>query len=111
MSYVLFNILLTARGCVHCVWDIYREEIEDWQSTRQRARETLKAKKKRIPAWLGGKAARKEEVDPFADIDPGLRAFMELEKRLREKRGAQQQATSRASQTLNGGECKTPHPY
>jgi Oxidoreductase-like protein, N-terminal len=76
---------------VHCVWDIYREDIEDWQSTRQKAREVLKAKKKRIPAWLGGKAAKKEEFDPLADIDPGLRAFMELEKRLREKREARQQ--------------------
>jgi hypothetical protein len=52
----------------------------------------LKAKKKRIPVWLGGKAARKEELDPLADIEPGLRAFMELEKRLREKREARQQA-------------------
>ena len=74
------------------MWDIYREDIEDWQSARKRAREALKAKKKRIPAWLGGKAAQKEEIDPLANIDPGLRAFMELEKRLREKRGAQQQA-------------------
>ena len=74
------------------MWDIYREDIEDWQSTRQRAREALKTKNKRIPAWLGGKAAKKEEVDPLAGIDPGIRAFMELEKRLREKRKAQQQA-------------------
>jgi hypothetical protein len=46
----------------------------------------LKAKKKRIPAWLGGKAAQKQEADPLADIDPGLRAFMELEKKLKERR-------------------------
>lgn len=71
---------------MHCVWDIYREDIEDWQSTRQRARQALKAKKKRIPVWLGGKAAQKEEFDPLADIDVGLRAFMELEKRLKERR-------------------------
>ena len=46
----------------------------------------MKAKKKRIPAWLGGKAAQREEADPLADIEPGLRAFMELEKRLKERR-------------------------
>lgn len=73
------------RGCVHCVWDLYREDIEYWQSTRNKAREALKAKKKRIPVWLGGKAAQKEK-DPLADIEPGLRAFMELEKRLRERK-------------------------
>lgn len=79
-----------ARGCVHCVWDLYREDIEDWQSARQKARDALKAKKKRIPVWLGGKEKKMEE-DPFADVDVGLRAFMELEKRLREKREARQQ--------------------
>lgn len=75
---------------MHCVWDIYREDIEDWQSTRQRAREALKAKKKRIPAWLGGKAAQKEEFDPLADVDVGLRAFMELEKRLKARKDARE---------------------
>lgn len=78
------------RGCVHCVWDIYREDIENWQGARQKARDALKAKKKRIPVWLGGKAAQQEEFDPLADIDPGLRGFMELEKRLRERREARQ---------------------
>jgi len=68
------------------VWDIYREDIEDWQAKRREARDALKVKKKRIPTWLGGKAARREEVDPLADIDPGLRAFMELEKRLKKRR-------------------------
>ena len=53
---------------------------------RREARDALKAKKKRIPTWLGGKAAQREEFDPLADIDPGLRAFMELEKRLKERR-------------------------
>ena len=65
---------------------MYREDIEDWQSLRQKARDALKAKKKRIPVWLGGKAAKREEIDPLADIDPGLRAFMELEKMLRERK-------------------------
>lgn len=81
---------IDGRGCVHCVWDLYREDIEDWQSARQKARDALKAKKKRIPVWLGGKEKKMEE-DPFADVDVGLRAFMELEKRLREKREARQQ--------------------
>ena len=77
---------------MHCVWDLYREDIEDWQSARQKARDALKSKKKRIPAWLGGKE-KKQEENPFADVDVGLRAFMELEKRLREKREARRQLT------------------
>ena len=74
------------------MWDIYREDIEDWQGARQRARDALKAKKKRIPVWLGGKAAKKEEADPLADIDVGLRAFMELEKRLKDRKEARAHA-------------------
>jgi Oxidoreductase-like protein, N-terminal len=77
---------------VHCVWDLYGEDIEDWQASRKMARGALKAKKKRIPAWLGGKAAQREEFDPLADIEPGLRAFMELEKALRERREAREHA-------------------
>lgn len=75
------------------MWDIYREDIEGWQGARQKARDALKAKRKRIPVWLGGKAAQKEEFDPLADIDPGLRAFMELEKRLRERKDAKEKAS------------------
>jgi glutamate formiminotransferase len=56
------------------------------------ARSALKAKKKQIPAWLGSKAAQREEIDPLADIEPGLRAFMELEKALKERREAQEHA-------------------
>jgi hypothetical protein len=54
------------------------------------ARDALKAK--RIPAWLGGKAAQREEVDPLADVEPGLRAFMELGKALEERREAREHA-------------------
>lgn len=74
------------------MWDLYREDIEDWQGARQKARDALKAKKKRIPVWLGGKAAKKEEADPLADIDVGLRAFMELEKRLKNRKEARAHA-------------------
>ena len=77
---------------MHCVWDLYREDIEDWQASRKMARSVLKVKKKRIPAWLGGKAAQREEIDPLADIKPGLRAFMELEKALKEQREAREHA-------------------
>jgi hypothetical protein len=69
---------------------MYREDIEDWQSSRKRAREVLKGKKKRVPVWLGGKAAQKEELDPLGDVDVGLRAFMELEKLLRERKDARE---------------------
>jgi hypothetical protein len=68
------------------VWDIYREDIEDWRSLRKKAREALRSKRKKVPVWLGGKAAELEETDAFNDIDPGLRAFMELEKFLKERR-------------------------
>jgi predicted nucleic acid-binding Zn-ribbon protein len=87
MSYVPFTIELMLRGCLHCVWDLYREDIEDWQNSRRRAREALKARGKSVPIWLGGMAGE-TEVDPLVDVDPGLRAFMELEKMLKERREA-----------------------
>ncbi|ORY81419.1 oxidoreductase-like protein [Protomyces lactucae-debilis] len=83
-------------GCVHCVWDIYREEIEDYQEKRKQAREALAKERKAIPVELGGDG--KEPDDILAQLDPTLQAFIKLEKELKEKRLKKQ--AQRASKDL-----------
>ncbi|BFZ56590.1 hypothetical protein PYCC9005_003637 [Savitreella phatthalungensis] len=41
-------------GCIHCVWDIYREDVEDYQAKRKEARAALLAGGHVIPQELGG---------------------------------------------------------
>ncbi|RAH40053.1 oxidoreductase-like domain-containing protein [Aspergillus brunneoviolaceus CBS 621.78] len=94
-------------GCVHCVWDDYRDELEEW------AARLAQAKAKGSPATSDGKDQRqtpRSEVnaasgsmdddgggsetkwtlpdpneDLFANIPVGIREFMKTEKKLKRK--------------------------
>ena len=106
-------------GCVNCVWDAYREEVEEWAAARRTHDHQTAGKVAR--GELGG---RREGVggvgedgggDGVGDMDEvgglkgsegvdlgdegegglfegvpvGIREFMNTEKRLRERRGAE----------------------
>ena len=93
-------------GCVHCVWDDFRDEMEDW------ATRVAKAKAKGGPekGTMDMRTAPRAEVDSasqsmdddgggseanwpapsqdedlFASIPVGIREFMKTEKKLRAK--------------------------
>ncbi|GAO46953.1 hypothetical protein SAICODRAFT_18410 [Saitoella complicata NRRL Y-17804] len=73
-------------GCIHCVWDLYREDLQEWQDARRRAVKALRSHDPPLPtpeflldADIG------VEDDPLEKVSPGMRAFMMLEKRIREK--------------------------
>ena len=91
-------------GCVHCVWDIYREEVEEWAARRRekekegvmRAADSGRGRRKRgfkEGGWddLGSMGDGFEGVDLrqeglFEEVPVGIREFMATEKRLRERR-------------------------
>ncbi|KAH0362403.1 hypothetical protein KCU65_g8086, partial [Aureobasidium melanogenum] len=99
-------------GCVNCVWDIYREEFEEWRAKTKEAREKMEAQRAQrapqqpqkvdIPAemarsmdddgggsealWTEGSNLDEEEMDPFANVPVGMREFMRTEKMLKQKR-------------------------
>jgi len=100
-------------GCVNCVYDRYREELEEWAAARKKAEVSLakekgleKLKKRRRKGVLevdqsalhamvsmdddgGGSETnwtpREVDEDLFRDIPVGIREFMKQEKRLKEK--------------------------
>jgi predicted nucleic acid-binding Zn-ribbon protein len=97
-------------GCVNCVWDIYREEFEEWSAAAKSAREKMVAMQQQQKKDVDGQAvaassvdddgggsealwiqedAGEEEKDPFADVPVGMREFMRIEKLLKEKQAAQ----------------------
>lgn len=94
-------------GCVHCVWDDFRDEVEDWAARIEKA----KAKGGREKGTMDMRTAPRAEVDSasrsmdddgggsetnwpapsqdddlFANIPVGIREFMKTEKKLRVKR-------------------------
>jgi hypothetical protein len=85
------------------VWDIYREDVENWQDLRAQARREVSKRGEGVPEWLRGRGVGGDgevrEVDLFEGVDVGLRAFMELEKRLREEK-------TRRDGEMGGGEIR-----
>lgn len=94
-------------GCVHCVWDDFRDEMEEWAERLEHARAKGEAKTRTTDMLHGPRreveaastsmdddgggsetnwALPDETEDLFAGIPVGIRAFMETEKRLRKKR-------------------------
>lgn len=95
-------------GCVNCVWDLYREELEEWAAKSaeartkieaQRAKDGLTAKKAGMPAhvahsmdddgggsetnWDSGLEFSGASGDLFENIPVGIREFMKTEKMLK----------------------------
>jgi hypothetical protein len=98
-------------GCVNCVWDIYRDELEDWAAKSAEARAALQTQrvsgqgtgsmvvKEGIPQhvatsmddngggsetnWSSAIDTGKEDL--FGNIPVGIREFMRTEKMLKLK--------------------------
>jgi hypothetical protein len=105
-------------GCVNCVWDRYRDELEDWAAASAEAREKIKAQRAKdkvaggtsqeggTPSHVmtsmdddgGGsetnwEAAESDEgKDLFEGVPVGIREFMKIEKRLKEQQKKAQNA-------------------
>jgi predicted nucleic acid-binding Zn-ribbon protein len=93
-------------GCVHCVWDDYRDEMEEWASRVESAKakgstQKATADMRQTPRAEVDSASRSmdddgggsetnwpvshEADDLFANIPVGIREFMKTEKKLKEK--------------------------
>jgi hypothetical protein len=110
-------------GCVNCVWEQYREDLEEWASRSAEARERVLAQRAntRGPAtgsmlaepdmpshvatsmdddgggseanWEHGMEFKGGKGDIFGDIPVGIREFMKTDKKLRD-RHRQEQTTA-----------------
>lgn len=88
-------------GCVNCVWDAYREEVEEW-AARQRQRQgqgevygteaDMKSKGGSddgaglgdLDGVAGGNMTDADEI--FKDLPVGIKEFIATEKRLKESK-------------------------
>ncbi|RAL13642.1 uncharacterized protein BO97DRAFT_342159 [Aspergillus homomorphus CBS 101889] len=102
-------------GCVHCVWDDYRDELEEWaarlaqakaksspasdgKDQRQTPRAEVNAASGSMDDDGGGSETNWTLPDPnedlFANIPVGIREFMKTEKKLRQRHQAEVHTTS-----------------
>ena len=89
-------------GCVNCVWDLYREDMEEWTAKKREAEARLDSHAGSMDADGGGsetswtppsgpsvsdaKIAKDLWDDNiFSNVPVGIREFMKQEKRLKEK--------------------------
>jgi hypothetical protein len=107
-------------GCVNCVWETYREDLEEWASRSAEARERVLAQRARtrgtasgtmlanpgMPShvatsmdddgggsetnWGEGLESTGGKGDIFRGIPVGIREFMKTDKKLREKHRQEQ---------------------
>lgn len=105
-------------GCVNCVWDQYRDELEEWAAKSTEARGRLEAQRMEMAASTNSGTDQPTHVissidddgggsdtnwidagpnagkDLFEDVPIGIREFMKAEKRLKEKRAREAQLSS-----------------
>lgn len=95
-------------GCIDCVWEMYKEELQDWKTKRMEIKKLLMLDRTDLK-WpeallgpepesrkLGGQAdkSKAEEVtkslekddDADGDLDVSIRAFLKTEKKLKERK-------------------------
>ncbi|KAK3181662.1 hypothetical protein K4F52_007040 [Lecanicillium sp. MT-2017a] len=85
-------------GCVNCVWDLFREEMEEWSSKTKEAKKRLAESSGSMDADGGGSesnwtpsigeskiAPDMWDEDVFQSVPVGIREFMKQEKRLKER--------------------------
>lgn len=113
-------------GCVNCVWEMYKDEIEEWKDARNKARRVLMEPKYQHVKWpeaLGQeprsrqtlrsphakspssaqmraseeKAIEEQSLKDDDDIDHGISVFIQTEKKIRARKIARQEEAKKAT--------------
>jgi hypothetical protein len=86
-------------GCVNCVWDLFRDDMEEWAMKSAQARSKLEEQRKKdgmtegsMPKNIADNAGEDTGGDLFEGIPVGIREFMKTEKMLKLRH--QQEAAS-----------------
>jgi hypothetical protein len=87
-------------GCVNCVWELYKDEMEEWKVKRHAAKLALLTKpeyrSEKWPRDFGPEPDRRgsevevsrqlhDDEDSDYDMDVGIRVFVQTEKKIRKR--------------------------
>lgn len=94
-------------GCIDCVWELYKEELQEWKAKRKEIKKKLmlertdlewpeavlgpepkerRAARPEDKAKMSDEFAQLEDDDADDDLNVSIREFLKTEKRLKEKR-------------------------
>lgn len=93
-------------GCINCVWEIYNDDVKDWNRQRKKAASNLKSRggvwpedfnppvellnPENVPASMAREAAetnkRGDNKEPWEKVPVQIRVFAEVEKKLKAKK-------------------------
>lgn len=86
----LFFFLFCDSGCAHCIYDIYEEDRQEYKAKLAKVLDEISKaglppppnikKREGDGASTGGAQSANDEDD---DMDPGMKAFLELERKLK----------------------------
>ncbi|KAJ1777467.1 hypothetical protein LPJ77_002830 [Coemansia sp. RSA 2523] len=65
-------------GCEYCVWDLYDEDMHEYQKHATAIREALEAKGMPVPQHLRPESLRDS-------VDPSMRAFLDMERQMEQR--------------------------
>ncbi|ORX91611.1 hypothetical protein K493DRAFT_409240 [Basidiobolus meristosporus CBS 931.73] len=64
-------------GCVNCVWDIYNDDMKEFNAAVNKIKSSYQARGESLPQDL------EQELSKESDIDPAMKAFLEMEKSMK----------------------------
>ncbi|EPX71897.1 uncharacterized protein SOCG_03832 [Schizosaccharomyces octosporus yFS286] len=67
-------------GCSICVWDVFADDLEEYNQARRKAKKSFLEKQLALPKEL--ESVSLEETSSLKELPPQLQAFVLLEKRL-----------------------------
>ncbi|KAJ1833297.1 hypothetical protein LPJ63_002853 [Coemansia sp. RSA 2711] len=65
-------------GCEYCVWDLYDEDMREYQKHATAIREALEARGRPVPQHLRPESLRDS-------VDPSMRAFLDMEREMAQR--------------------------
>ncbi|CDS11151.1 hypothetical protein LRAMOSA03414 [Lichtheimia ramosa] len=69
-------------GCAVCVWDLYEEDMQEYQAKKQEIRDMFEEAGEPLPASL--KRSNKSVIEEMEDeMDPTMKAFRAMERKLK----------------------------
>ncbi|WBW75432.1 mitochondrial oxidoreductase-like protein, OXLD1-like protein [Schizosaccharomyces osmophilus] len=74
-------------GCSICVWDVFADDLEEYNQARRKAKRSFLEKQMTLPKEL--ESVSLEETSSLKELPPQLQAFVLLEKRLAQEQNQQ----------------------
>lgn len=97
-------------GCINCVWELYNDDVKEWNMKRKEAAAKLEAKggvwpadfyppvqylkQENLPAGIKSATKSKPDEESWGNVPVQIRVFAEMEKKMKARKAAQEASLS-----------------